>query len=320
MAMGMADHVLPGVQPWTSAPDPCRPSLSFDAATLACDYNRRPFLFRHTLHEHPDLRLDALHDLALRLDPKHVRHHCANVPVTADFMRAGEQHPTGLPLAYTMKHMDTAGSYVLIANPQEDAAFGRLFGDLIGEVRAHVGHADPGFHEHVAYIFVSSPGAITPFHLDREINFLCQIRGHKVVHLFDPNDRTLLSDAALDRVMFQPFAPRPVYREAFEAGATQWRLKPGQGVHHPYLAPHWVQNGDEVSVSLAITYRTAATARQVRARSMNFLLRRLGLTPRGFGETPWVDSLKAAVYGVIEPVRPLAAQSIRRLRRSSATA
>jgi hypothetical protein len=205
---------------------------------------------------------------------------------------------------------------VLIANAQTDPAFGRWFADLTNELERQLGARDHGYREHVAYIFISSPGAITPYHMDREINFLCQIRGRKVVHLFDPSDRRLMSEAELDRVLFTPHAPRPTYREAFEPLATQWPLRPGTGVHHPYLAPHWVRNGDEVSVSLAITYRTTATARQVQARSMNGLLRRIGLVPRPYGESPVRDSLKAAAFGAVLPLRPLAAHVRARLRAS----
>jgi len=39
-----------------------------------------------------------------------------------------------------------------------------------------------------AFIFVSSPEAVTPLHMDPEHNFLLQVRGLKTLHLFDPND------------------------------------------------------------------------------------------------------------------------------------
>jgi hypothetical protein len=116
-----------------------RPSrLRFDPAVLQRDYNRRPFAFQHELHREPALRMDVLHSLALRLEPQHVRHSSAHIPVTADFMNADRDHPTGLSLAYTMEYMDTAGSYVLIANPQTDPAFGRFFNELVAEIHAQV--------------------------------------------------------------------------------------------------------------------------------------------------------------------------------------
>ncbi len=312
--MAVSNQTFPNITAWPKAPAAAT-RLNFDAAPLARDYNRRPFLFRHTLNEHPALTMEALLDLALRLDPKHVRHHNAHVPVTADFMNAPDHHPPALPLAETLAHMDSAGSYVLIANPQTDPEFGRFFGELIDEVHAQVGAADPGFHELVAYIFVSSPGAITPYHLDREVNFLCQIRGNKVVHLFDPANRALLSEQELDKVMFQPHAPRPPYHEEMESTATLWQLTPGLGVHHPYLAPHWVENGNEVSVSLAVSYRTRATERQVRARSFNHVMRQLGIAPRPFGASPLADSVKASAYRVLEPVRPALSRVKRLVKR-----
>ena len=40
----------------------------------------------------------------------------------------------------------------------------------------------------MARIFVSSPGAVTPFHMDHEHNFILQIRGNKKLYTWDPMD------------------------------------------------------------------------------------------------------------------------------------
>ena len=42
------------------------------------------------------------------------------------------------------------------------------------------------------FIFVSSPGSVTPYHIDPERNFLLQVRGNKTMHMFDGSDRSLL--------------------------------------------------------------------------------------------------------------------------------
>ena len=38
------------------------------------------------------------------------------------------------------------------------------------------------------------------------------------------------------------------YREEFSGRETVFHLDPGLAVHHPSLAPHWVKNGDNVSI------------------------------------------------------------------------
>src|SRR3546814_4940370 len=43
-----------------------------------------------------------------------------------------------------------------------------------------------------ALIFLSSPGSITPFHMDPEHNILLQIEGEKTMTVFPPGDETLV--------------------------------------------------------------------------------------------------------------------------------
>ena len=44
------------------------------------------------------------------------------------------------------------------------------------------------------WIFVTSPGAVTPFHMDDEHNFILQIAGRKRLYVWDPQDRSVVSD------------------------------------------------------------------------------------------------------------------------------
>jgi len=49
--------------------------------------------------------------------------------------------------------------------------------------------------EREAAIFVTSPGSVTPYHMDKEINFLLQIRGTKTISVFSASDREVLSES-----------------------------------------------------------------------------------------------------------------------------
>src|SRR5207245_9521765 len=81
------------------------------------------------------------------------------------------------------------------------------------------------------------------------------IRGSKVVNLFDPRDRSLLSDEELER--FYDGAHRNmVFKEEYQAKAWQYELKPGLGLHFPVTAPHYVRNGAEGAISVSSTVRT----------------------------------------------------------------
>lgn len=72
-------------------------------------------------------------------------------------------------------------------------------------------------------------------------------------------------------------------------------LSPGDGVYVPVHAPHWVQNGETVSVSLSITFRTPVSDRAARVHSFNSRVRRLGMSPRPPGEHVATDRAKERV-------------------------
>jgi len=58
------------------------------------------------------------------------------------------------------------------------------------------------------------------------------------------------------------------------------------GAYMPQTAPHWVKNGNDVSVTISVTYYTEATRRRQLLHRTNFSLRQLGLKPppvRGSG-------------------------------------
>jgi hypothetical protein len=57
-------------------------------------------------------------------------------------------------------------------------------------------------------------------------------------------------------------------------------------------APHWVKNGDQVSVSFSITFRSRRSERRAQVYCMNAQLRRRGIRPSPFGASALSDFLK----------------------------
>ena len=125
----------------------------------------------------------------------------------------------------------------------------------LGEIRPHSEPLDPGAYEPEGYVFVSSPGAVAPYHLDPEHNFLLQLRGRKTVHLLDGRDRSLVTERHLEALYGNSPSVGLVFDERHRAKDRAYELTPGRGLHFPVEAPHWVQNGPEVSVSISITFR-----------------------------------------------------------------
>ena len=74
-----------------------------------------------------------------------------------------------------------------------------------------------------------------------------------------------------------------------------FELNPGQGLHFPVEAPHWVQNGSELSISFSFTFRTDESERREVLYRMNHKLRKLGLSPAPVGKSKLVDGGKFAL-------------------------
>jgi hypothetical protein len=74
----------------------------------------------------------------------------------------------------------------------------------------------PGMTQREAFIFVSSPKAVTPYHLDLEYNFLLQIHGTKTFHVFD---RTCVTEEELEK-RFSGGNRNLCYKEEYQPRAS----------------------------------------------------------------------------------------------------
>jgi len=138
-------------------------------------------------------------------------------------------------------------------------------------------------------LFLASPHAVTPAHVDRHHNLLLQIEGTKnvVVGVFD-------SDADAATEIDKHFDPYPSNFSSLPARCTTWALHPGEGIYLPPYTPHWVQTED-VTLSLSCVIRTPASLQLERAHICNARLRRLGLRPRPAGTSALADRVKSEV-------------------------
>ena len=102
----------------------------------------------------------------------------------------------------------------------------------VDEVLAQAEPRLPGIGERAAFVFISSPSAVTPYHIDPEHNFLLQIRGWKTMSVFPEADRSLISEQELES--FYSGAHRNlVFRERYQDKAEVFRLDAGVGLHVP---------------------------------------------------------------------------------------
>jgi len=277
-----------------------------DIATPAfrARFGRAPFLVHHRLAAHRLFALPRLVELARALPAASVEWNAGKVPISLD---PAHTPRNGLSPEETIRRIEECSSWLVLKNVERDPEYAELLKRCLAQVGALDPRITAGMHGEESFIFISSPNAVTPYHMDPEENFLLQIRGRKTMRIFE---RAVLSAKELER--FHNGAHRNLaYREEYAARARAYNLMPGLGVHVPVTAPHWVQNGPEVSVSFSITFRTAASARAAHAHQLNSWLRRIGIEPAPVGQSVLRDRLKELVLK-IRRARPLAAPFVLR--------
>jgi hypothetical protein len=124
---------------------------------------------------------------------------------------------------------------------------------------------------------------------------LFQIRGTKDIWLFDPADRRILSEQEIERY-YAGNVHAADFREEMQDTARSYRLTPGLGVHNPPLAPHWVRNGTDISVSLSLNFSLRRLESRARVYQANHYLRRLGIRPLPPERSALVDWLKSKSF------------------------
>jgi quercetin dioxygenase-like cupin family protein len=253
--------------------------LTLEARSFATHFDRRAFAVGHRLSAHPLFALPRLLELARRLPEDRIEYNAGDIGVSQD-PRATPR--TGLSAEETLRRIEHCRSWLVLKNVELDAAYGALLGHCLAELRAHTEPLAPGMRLAQGFVFISSPGAVTPFHIDPEHNFLLQIRGRKTIHVHDPQDREVLAEEDLERFYSGAHRNLP-FHEAWRSRARAFELAPGEGVQVPVTAPHWVHNGDAVSVSFSITFRSRDSERRAHVYAMNARLRRRGFAPAPYG-------------------------------------
>lgn len=260
--------------------------IHLDPRGFAAAYDRTPLRVVHDVADEPLLGIDALVALAETHPDALVEHNLGAVPVE---LPGGEAPRLGRTGAQVIAEIAENGSWLVLKNVEADPRYRALLDRLLDGVDPHVPGGEDTRLLREAFVFVSAPGSVTPAHVDPEHNVLLQVRGTKTMHVgaFE-DDETRARE--LER--FHSGSHRNISR--IPDGLDAVALAPGQGVYVPPDAPHWVQNGDDVSVSLSITWRTPTTSRRGRLWAANHRLRQRGKTPALPGASRLEDARKLA--------------------------
>jgi len=250
----------------------------FPAETLqrmAALYPLQAGSLRHHLPDHPLLSLEALAQLGEGLPASEVEYNPGNIPIG---IRPQDIPSNGLSIGETIRTIDSNGSWAVLKNIENVGAYRTLLMDLLGELEPVVTPRTGAMLTPQGFIFISSPGSITPFHFDPEHNILLQLRGTKVMNVWPAGDERFADRREHERYHAGGHRNLP-WQDIYRDAAQQVPLGPGDAVLMPVMAPHFVANGDAPSVSLSITWRSEWSYRESEAHAANAALRRIGLDP-----------------------------------------
>ncbi|MEO6169968.1 MAG: cupin-like domain-containing protein [Lysobacter sp.] len=258
---------------------------------------------RHSLQGHPLLQVPALVALGERLEAQgSIRTHASDATAGTSFGDAPSLYPNRSSAARTLGSIQDAKAWMSLLNVQMDPLYRVLVGDVLDGIQAQIDQRDRGMSYRAGWIFVTSPHTVTPFHFDKEHNFILQVSGGKRIYVWPHTDTVVASESARDRFHHDHTRDLLVWKEDFRERARVFDLRPGQGAYMPSTSPHMVETGDEPSITISFTYYTDATRRDAVLHKAHELARRFGLQPPAVGRRPGVDAavhagVVAAIHG-----------------------
>ena len=266
--------------------------------TFAAHYPEIPHKLAHRLAGHPLFELDALAALAEGLPSASIEYNAADQPIGID----GKPAPTGIPIGQTIREIGASGSWAALKNIEQHADYAALLASLLEELRPEIERRTGRMMKTQGYVFVTSPGGVTPYHFDPEHNILLQLRGSKIMSQFPAGDPRYAPDETHES--YHTGGGRELHwREELAAGGTEFALAAGDALFVPVMAPHFVRNGPEASVSLSITWRSDWSFAEADARAFNSVLRRIGIKPKRTGRWPARNSAKACGWRFLRKLR-----------------
>ena len=278
--------------------------LEGDVHAFREQFNRTPFLLSHTLASNPLFQLNRLLELTkttLRDRPTDVVYNAGDVKVEHRFRDAP---PKVFSVEEALQRIETAGAWIVLKRADQDPEYRAILEQCLSEAQGLIGKdLRSQMRVQEAIIFITSPNRITNYHVDRECNFILQIHGEKTLYVFDQNDRDVLPEAEIER-FWTVDNNAGEYKPQYQDRAKTFQLAPGNGVHVPVNAPHWLKNGNNISITLSVNFQFNDGVRANLYRA-NYVIRKLRMTPVPPFQSPARDAVKRAILGVAWPSRKL---------------
>jgi hypothetical protein len=296
----MASHTVSSSD-WLGTGSIFQPTEADSNETFKSSFDTRPFEFHHSLTEsHPLFNLSAIRRL---LDVPSIRQFIA---YDAGDIRVDQRWdsipPEKPPIEEVYENISRSGAWIMIRFVHRIPEYKAILDECLDEVHRLSGReVSQDEKSREAILFITSPNRVTPYHIDRECNFLMQVAGEKTINVFDRNDKEVVTEQELE-TYWSKDNNAGVYKPQFQDRAFVRTMRPGTGVHIPVNFPHWLQNGNNVSISFSISYQYKDWTRK-NVYQANYYLRKLGLNPTPPGQSPALDTTKRIVIEALHRTR-----------------
>jgi hypothetical protein len=263
--------------------------------------HKKAFAVRHPLAGHPLFTIEALTKVAEEAAKRDgdIYVDAGNLALTDKW---GSLPPPTMSIPQIIDRIETAQAWLVMKHVEVNPAYKAVLDEYEAFVREIAGpEGSKLLHNAEMLVFITSPNRKTPYHFDSEINFLVQIQGSKDLWACDPMDRNVTTEEEIERY-YAVSTSAGTYKPQAEKVARKFTLYPGDSVHLPTHGAHWVQNHDEVSVSLSLNMEFPNWL-QADVYRANHHLRRLGLSPRPPGQSAIVDRSKATTFDLLRRAR-----------------
>ncbi|WP_418117289.1 JmjC domain-containing protein [Variovorax sp. 350MFTsu5.1] len=260
----------------------------------------------HNFHEHPLFQVPELVKLGMELskvdqcrfmDPKRT--------ISSALSHEGRP-PGGRSIDEFFERMEEPGSSCAFYNIEVVPRYQALLMSVVNSMRALVEREQPDIFRVNGFVFFSAPPSVTPFHIDRENNFWLQLHGHKILNVWDHRDRGIVPADAVEDFIVTQSLKKVRFSEAFMPLGLEFDARPGDAIYFPSTSPHMTRSevggtgaGDRLSISIGVTFYTAATREVARIHQVNRLMRKCGLSPSYPRESPVADAVKSAIGGFV---------------------
>jgi len=260
----------------------------------------------HNFHEHPLFQVPELVKLGMELSKLDQCRFMSPDRTVASALAHDSRHPDGRSIEEFFQRMEEPGSSVSFYNIEVIPRYQALLMSVVNSMRALVEREQPDIFRVNGFVFFSAPPSVTPFHIDRENNFWLQLHGRKTLNVWDHRDRTLVPADAVEDFIVTQSLKKVRFDEAFLPRGLEFNAQPGDAIYFPSTSPHMTRSkvdgtgpGDRLSISIGVTFYTAATREVARIHQVNRLMRKCGLSPSYPGESPTADAVKSALGGMV---------------------